>query len=129
MFATGQRSWTMRPSFSMVASSASMETFATPQMRVRRLTAGAGASTGRGAAPCGSRDASSSKSMLRIFVRSIRATKSAVAPSHPINAASSVSTGCGAVSVPPPEGGVSVLSVCPRVCDVDVVPLVVPVML
>ena len=80
--------------------------------RVRdAVTAGAAASTGRWAAPCGSRDASSSKSMPRIFVRSIRATKSAVAPSQPIKAASSVSTGCGAVSLPPPEGGVSVLSV------------------
>ena len=111
MFATGQRSWTMRPISSIISSSASVVTFATPQMRVRRLTAAPVASTGRCAAPCGSRDASSSKSMPRSSCAAFVATKSAVAPSQPINAASSVSTGRGAVSLPPPEGGVSVLKV------------------
>lgn len=106
MFATGQRSWTSAPSFAMSASSAawtsslgrpvdgrSNVTCARPEMRVRRLTAGAGSSIGKWAAPRGSRDASNSKSMLKTFVRSMRATKSAVAPSQPISAAKSISTG------------------------------------
>ena len=68
-----------------------VSTWATPRC-AQAADARRGASTGRCAAPCGSRDASSSKSMLRIFVRSIRATKS---PSRLAadQAASSVSTG------------------------------------
>mmetsp|Transcript_21180 Transcript_21180/g.68317 ORF Transcript_21180/g.68317 Transcript_21180/m.68317 type:complete len:370 (-) Transcript_21180:228-1337(-) len=118
MEATGHLSWTIFPraAMSSFVASPSTATLADPQILVTCAGTGGASAIGRQAEPRTSRSACSSKSMRRITSRgrSSRPTKCAVACSQPISAASIVSTGSAAVSVPPSFAGVSVDITCPR---------------
>jgi len=91
---------------------ASGVTSATPRTKARPAGTGAGAVMGSDSAPRSSRSATTSSHSMRAIRlwgrgQSCRATKCAVAVSHPRSAANISSTGCGASSAPPEMTGVS----------------------
>jgi len=122
MAATGQRSSTIRPnictSARVHAEPLAGETRAVPSTRIRPAVTGPGSVIGSDSAPRSSRSATmSSKEMLSMRLcgrgHRCRATKCAVAVSHPSSAATKHSTGCGAESSPPALTGSPVRSVWP----------------